>query len=509
MSHIHKPIDEKRRSLILAVAAATLLGKIGYASTDASSTPIKSAGFLVPSEKYALLIGNRDYPGGKDLPPAHKNVSDMEEALKYLEFEVTQYLDLHAGDMGAVLTKFSHDMRAIAETKMPHNMAVVFYFCGHGFQIKGENYLVPAGIDLSSEDAAKKSFKLMDDVINKIQPYALKPEGSGVTIALIDACRTDPNIKRGVDDLNQIIVPDGTIAFFASRSGRPALAPIDEKRNTFFTGSLVTALREADGLTPIDDLFDITASNCLKQVTQEFKKAGLNFPAQFPEKFSGKSRNKYVISNKIIALKNREKAEDRAERKKRLQELKDAAQKSAKDELEKEKLESENKKWDLMKETWGKIQQATRPKILVKLCDDFKKDYPGSEYLPQVNVIMDGAKRALDGYKTANLSADSLEDSAGNDDYHVDLINVLQKGDKDAAYRIALMYRDGANGLKRDERLTEHWLAFAAELGNGIASWQLSEIYGSTGQQAEQAKYEKLAMSLGYTPPPRLANRGY
>jgi hypothetical protein len=32
-----------------------------------------------PRSKYALLIGNRDYPNRKDIAPAHKNVTDLKE----------------------------------------------------------------------------------------------------------------------------------------------------------------------------------------------------------------------------------------------------------------------------------------------------------------------------------------------------------------------------------------------------------------------------------------------
>lgn len=483
MSH-KEPVDEKRRSLVFGIVAATLLGKFNYAGA-ASTTVNAIKDVSVPRKKYALVIGNRDYPNHKDLPPAHKNVTDIVETLKYLEFNVTSYPDLHAEEMSGVLTKFNQDMQEVAKNSQPDSMVVVFYFCGHGFQTEGENYLVPAGIDPSSESAAKKSFKLMDDIVNKLHPYKLHPEGSGITIALIDACRTDPMVRRGKDDFNQIIVPDGTIVFFATRAGRPALAPIDENRNTFFTGSLVAALRTADGVTPVDDLFQIVANNCLNQVSQELKKAGLNFPPQFPEKFSGKFRNKYVIRNRQIEIKNREKE-------KKTQESSVSDQNSA----------------ALIKERWAVIQQTIRPRTLIQLCEEFKRDFPDSEYAPSLEVAMEGARKAMDAYRAAKLSVDSLEDSAGNADYHGELVNAL-RGDKDATYRIAVMYRDGINGLKQNTHRAELWLGFAAELGNGIASWQLSEIYSSNGQQAEQAKYEKLAIELGYTPPPRLANRGY
>lgn len=162
----------------------------------------------------------------------------------------------------------------------------------------------------------------------------------------------------------------------------------------------------------------------------------------------------------------------------------------------------------LIKERWAAIQQPIRPRALIQLGENFKHDYPDSEYATLLEEIIKGAKRAMNAYRVAKLSADSLEDTAGNADYRKELVNAL-RGDKDATYRIATMYLEGINGLKKNTHLGELWLAFAAELGSGIASWQLSVIYGFNGQQAEQAKYEKLAIEHGYVPPARLSNRGY
>ena len=76
-----------------------------------------------------------------------------------------------------------------------------------------------------------------------------------------------------------------------------------------------------------------------------------------------------------------------------------------------------------------------------------------------------------------------------NVDDHIDIVNALIKGDKDSAYRIVLVYQKGINGLKGRQDRMENWLAFAAELDNGIASCELAEIYASNGQTADQVTY--------------------
>ena len=490
-------VNQKRRSLLVALMAASLFSKMGFAASEINETAFTSRAQSFPKNKFALVIGNREYPNHTDLPSARKNVADMVEALNYLDFNVTSYTNLGTDEMRSVLTKFSQEMKLQAQQSGIDNTVVVFYFCGHGFQNKGENFLVPAGINPSSAGAGEKSIKLNEDIINRLHPNELNPSGAGLTLALIDACRTDLMVKHEVDEsFNQIIVPDGTIVFFATRAGRPALAPVDEKRNTFFTGSLVEALQTANGVTPIDDVCQKVAINCRDHVSAEFKKVGLNFPPQFPEKFSGKLRNSYIISNKVIEHKNQELAESRKKIKSEAQNNIQAAQAS--------------EHFDLMNDAWEKIQVTILPKQLLKLCEDFKNKFPDSEHISSIEVIQEGAKQALAGYRVAGLASDSLIDPDGKNDkdYHLDLAGAL-KGDKDSAYRVALMYRDGSNGLIKDTNRAQLWLAFAAELGNGIASWKLSEMFSATGQEADQAKYEKLAKDLGYTPPARLSNRGY
>lgn len=169
---------------------------------------------------------------------------------------------------------------------------------------------------------------------------------------------------------------------------------------------------------------------------------------------------------------------------------------------------SKSAKAHSMEERWSAILKTIPPKLLVSLCREFKRDYPEAKYTPEAEKILKGARRALKSQLTAELADDTLEMLAEEIHVRADLIKAL-RGDKEAAYRVATMYREGSNGLLKNERRTEQWLKFSAELGSAVASWKLAEIYLSTGQQADAAKYERRAIELGYEPPPRLSNRGY
>lgn len=83
------------------------------------------------------------------------------------------------------------------------------------------------------------------------------------------------------------------------------------------------------------------------------------------------------------------------------------------------------------------------------------------------------------------------------------------EGDKDAAFRVALMFREGSNGVPRDENKMLRWLRHASELENGNASYQLYLHYLNRGLDRDAVRYENRALRQGFIPPPRLdARRG-
>jgi TPR repeat protein len=161
-----------------------------------------------------------------------------------------------------------------------------------------------------------------------------------------------------------------------------------------------------------------------------------------------------------------------------------------------------------MEARWQEIQTALRPRHLIALCDEFQRDFPSSPLEPQIKDVQAGARRAMDIQRSAGLSGDLFEDPIGDSGYRDNLIRAV-RGDKDAAYRIALANWTGTSGVVPSMRRTEQWLRFAAELGNGLASWELAQMYNRVGLVADAARFEKKALDLGYRPPPRLPTRGY
>ena len=94
----------------------------------------------------------------------------------------------------------------------------------------------------------------------------------------------------------------------------------------------------------------------------------------------------------------------------------------------------------------------------------------------------------------------------GNAAFRVDQARGLH-GDKDAALRVAHMFREGSNGVPRDERRMVRWLMHASDLANGAASYQLYLHYLGRGLDREALWYENRALRQGFVPPPRIDPR--
>jgi hypothetical protein len=76
----------------------------------------------------------------------------------------------------------------------------------------------------------------------------------------------------------------------------------------------------------------------------------------------------------------------------------------------------------LLEQRWQVIQASLRPARLIRLCEQFEKDFPGSEYEQQIRVTIAGARQALESQRSADLSSDLFEERTGDRDYRDDLI---------------------------------------------------------------------------------------
>jgi hypothetical protein len=195
------------------------------------------------AKRLALVIGNADYPSNPLQTPV-QDAEDMTAKLEKLDFEV---ITINEGNLS-----LSEMRGALEELKnRPKDVeAVLFYFAGHGLQFRGQNFLIPAQVDLSSaEEIPSKAFGL-DEVLEVLWDFETASK-----IVILDACRDypfdgDPGLAKPVQ------TPGGTLTLFATRPDGRARdgGPLD--RNSPFTKALLYFITEP-GLELKDLAFEV------------------------------------------------------------------------------------------------------------------------------------------------------------------------------------------------------------------------------------------------------------
>ena len=462
------PNVQRRTFVSLAFGSGLAMSGIAALAQQATDSAAPLEAEFKPKLKRALVISNGDYLVGKALLPARKNLVDMKAALEGVGFDVDAYLDLSQDELKKTVAAYARKLKADKIDLASGESVLVFYFFGHGLEVDGINYLVPAKSDPVSKEAVDKSVRLQQDVLDAF------PTGyPGVTLAFIDACRIGFNTDKD-KDLSQIKPPAGVVIMYGSRAGRPAISPKSETRNSFFTASLVDTFRQYDGTGSIYDLCISAETLCLETVTKEFKRLNISVKPQHPQTAANLRGNF------------------------KLEAAKDSPPAAPSPEAE--------------KKAWDDIQRTLRPKDLRNLCDAFLKAYPLSQFVQWVKVRRQGAQAFIDAKEQPSTNAPiritwgALDDKAGSTAYREDLAKAF-RGDKDAALRIADAYRDGRAGVAKTDDRYEAWLRLSYELGSGIAAAQLYELAKSdklSGEGAGSKVWLKRAIERGYSPPKEL-----
>ena len=72
-------------------------------------------------------------------------------------------------------------------------MSAMFYYAGHGVQVRGSNYLVPVGANPTRE--ADVDFQMVD--VNLVLNQ-MNGSGTRLNLVILDACRNNPFGGRGL-----------------------------------------------------------------------------------------------------------------------------------------------------------------------------------------------------------------------------------------------------------------------------------------------------------------------
>lgn len=153
------------------------------------------------------------------------------------------------------------------------------------------------------------------------------------------------------------------------------------------------------------------------------------------------------------------------------------------------------------------LQDARWPADIVSVADRYVASYPQGPSAVSARAELDRArntKRLLERSDIRLYRGDFLVRDAAPTLY--DDVRKAALADKDAAGRIARMYRDGEGSIQANPSRYVGWLQYAAALGNASASYELAVYYRKADQPALAAPYEARAEELGFKAPTVLDN---
>jgi uncharacterized caspase-like protein len=204
-------------------------------------------------KRLALVIGNAKYPTAPLKNPVN-DARGIAKALKELGFEVTLRENAGQRDLAAAVRQFG--------SSISPGSAAVFYFAGHGMQVKGRNYLVPVDADIQLEDEVPYSTIDVSLVLDKLEVGK-----SAVNIVILDACRNNPFARRfrsSATGLAQMDAPIGTLIAFATAPGSVAQDGAGE--NGVYTKHLLESIA-MPGL-PVEQMFKRVRVGVAKETSE-------------------------------------------------------------------------------------------------------------------------------------------------------------------------------------------------------------------------------------------------
>ena len=123
---------------------------------------IKIATATVPEPRVALVIGNSAYRAAPLRNPAN-DARLIAETLRELGFQVTERTDVSQRGMRRLIRDFGEALDDAGRESVG-----LFYYAGHGVQMRGENFLIPTGAVIQRESDVKIEAVTANEVLNTL-----------------------------------------------------------------------------------------------------------------------------------------------------------------------------------------------------------------------------------------------------------------------------------------------------------------------------------------------------
>ena len=170
----------------------------------------------MPNQRIALIIGNAEYSGSAGLKNPVNDARAIKNALEKLNFTVIKYENCTQKDMKKAIDRFGKKL------KQKQYDVGLFFYAGHGVQVKGNNYLIPADARLQNENDVDYDCVKVGRVLAKMESA-----GTKTNIIILDACRDNPferswNRSSNGHGLAFMNAPSGSLIAYATSPGKTA-----------------------------------------------------------------------------------------------------------------------------------------------------------------------------------------------------------------------------------------------------------------------------------------------
>ena len=204
-------------------------------------------------QRIALVVGNSAYPSARLKNPVN-DATAIAAKLRALGFEVTLKNEASQRELTRAISQFGQGIKL--------GSVALFYYAGHGMQVRGRNFLIPIDAEIENEASARSEGVDLDLLLEQLGPARL-------SMVILDACRNNPfesriRASRG-SGLAQVDAPKGVLLAYATAPGK--VASDGEGANGLYTAELLKAL-DLPGLK-VEEVFKAVRVNVTRATANE------------------------------------------------------------------------------------------------------------------------------------------------------------------------------------------------------------------------------------------------
>jgi hypothetical protein len=188
--------------------------------------------------RIALVVGNNAYENVTKLERAVNDSTAVAGSLRAMGFEVLLATDVSRRALVQRLAEFNSRIR--------DGDLALFYYAGHGIEIRGANYILP--VDVPAVRDGQETLVTAEAVPTEKIISGIQDRGARTVVMILDACRDNPfrrSATRGVGGVRGLAMaspPEGVFVLYSAGVGQAALDRLsntDSDPNSVFTRVLL------------------------------------------------------------------------------------------------------------------------------------------------------------------------------------------------------------------------------------------------------------------------------